>query len=50
VREGDHLDDGGVDGKIMLEWILEKRDGVAWTQGRNRWWARVNIIMNLQVP
>jgi hypothetical protein len=26
-REGDHLKDIGVDGRIILKWILEKWDG-----------------------
>jgi hypothetical protein len=30
LREGDHLGDTGVDGRITLKWILKKWDG-AWT-------------------
>ena len=30
LREGDHLEVAGVDGKIILKWIFEKWVGRAW--------------------
>jgi hypothetical protein len=53
VREGDHLGDPGVDGRIILKWIFKKRDsGMAWidlAQDRDRWRALVYAVMNLRV-
>jgi hypothetical protein len=42
-REGDHLKDLRVDGKIILKSISLSHD-------RDRWWALVNAVMNLRVP
>jgi hypothetical protein len=55
VRERDYFEDPGLDGKIILGWILRKWDGVGmdWinlAQDRGRWRALVNAVMNLQVP
>jgi hypothetical protein len=54
VREGDHLGDPGVDGRIILKWIFKKWDGrkywIELAQDRDRWRALVNAVMNLWVP
>jgi hypothetical protein len=31
LREGDHLGDPDVDGRIVLKWIFKTGDGWAWT-------------------
>ena len=34
LREGGHLEDSGVDGKIILKWIFKKKD---WGHGLTLW-------------
>jgi hypothetical protein len=54
LREGDHLGDPGLDGRIRLNWIVEKwvgdMDWIELAQDRDRWQALVNAVMNLRVP
>jgi hypothetical protein len=52
VRERDHLEGLGVDGKIILKYNFNKQYAIAWTDlagVRDRWRAPVNAVMNIQV-
>jgi hypothetical protein len=53
LRERDHLEDLGVDGRIILRWVFRKLDeGMDWNdlvQDRDRWRSLVNVVMNLRV-
>jgi hypothetical protein len=49
------LEDSGVDGRIILKWILDKWNGrntdwIDLAQDTNRFWAFVNAVMNIRVP
>ena len=50
----DHLEDPGVDGRIIMKWIFRMWDGgMDWidlAQDRDRWLTHVNAVMNLRVP
>ena len=51
LRQVDHLNDSGVDGRIILK--LKVGWGMDWidlAQDRDRWRAFVNVVMNLRVP
>jgi hypothetical protein len=53
-RERGHLENLGLDWRIILKWIFEKWDrGMYWidmAQDRDMWRAVVNAVMNLRVP
>jgi len=46
LRERDHMQDPGVDGRIILRWTFRKSDGgmdwIELAQDRDRWRALVN--------
>jgi len=51
----DHLGDPGVDGRIILRWILRKWDvgGMDWIElakERDSWLTLVSAVMNFRVP
>jgi hypothetical protein len=54
LREGDHLEDPGIDERLIIKWIFEKWvEGMEWidlAQDRDRWRALVNTVMKLRVP
>jgi len=51
LRKRDHLEDPGIDRRIILICIFRKWDGggMDWID-RDRWWAFVNVERNLWVP
>jgi hypothetical protein len=53
LREGNHLEDPGTDGRIILKYICEKwYGGMDWidiAEDRDRWWTLVNAAINLRV-
>ena len=55
LREGNHLEDPGIDGRIILNGCYKSviEGALDWSdlaQDRDRWCAFVNAVMNLLVP
>ena len=54
LMERDHMENPGVNGRIILRWIFRKWDGgMDWidlSQDRDRWRAYENAVMNLRAP
>jgi hypothetical protein len=50
--EIDHLEDPGVEGRIILQWIFRMwgMDWIELAQDRDAWWGLVNAVMNCRVP
>jgi hypothetical protein len=52
LKGRDDAEDLGVDGKIILEWMLHRSRDVEWihlAQDRDEWQALANTVMNLRV-
>jgi hypothetical protein len=53
MKGRDRLGNLGVDGRIILKWILKEYESVHWihlAQDRNQWRAPVNTVMSRWVP
>jgi hypothetical protein len=54
LRKRDHWGDPDIDGRIILRHIFRVGCGgmerIKLAQDRDRWWALVDVVMNLQVP
>jgi len=51
----DHLEDPGIDGRLILRWIFKTRDGggMDWiylAQDKDMWRALLNAVINFRVP
>jgi hypothetical protein len=54
-RERDHLKDLCMDGRKILKWDLKKQnvrdmEGLHVGENRNKYWALVNVTINIRFP
>jgi len=54
LKERNHFEDRGVDGRMGSEWILGRLAGwgverIQLAQDRDRWWAFVNTVTSLSI-
>jgi hypothetical protein len=54
LMERDHLEDAGVDGSIIFQWLFKKWDDDMDTNDlvhdRDRWRTLVKVVMNIRFP
>ena len=54
LREGDQLENPGVDGRMILKWMFEKwvgdMDWIDLAQDSDKWRAVVKLVINNLVP
>jgi hypothetical protein len=53
LKEGDHVQDPDIDGRIILKWIFKKWNGdmdcTDLSVDRDKWLAVVNAVINFKV-
>jgi hypothetical protein len=53
LKEANHLEDPDIDSRILKGILIMRLNGtdcILLAQERGKWWAVVNMVINLQVP